>query len=72
MDVLKRDRPVACLSPADVIVGEMACMKHQPRTATLRAQKGATVLVARRNILHVLQRNRLARLILYPAYRKRR
>ena len=71
VDVLKRDRPVACLSPADVIVGEMACMKHQPRTATLRAQKGATVLVARRNILHVLQRNRLARLILYPAYRKR-
>jgi Fe-S-cluster-containing hydrogenase component 2/CRP-like cAMP-binding protein len=55
----------------DVIVGEMACMTHQPRTATVCAHGKATVLVLRRNMLHLLQRNRAARQILYPVYRQR-
>src|SRR5262249_4550795 len=56
---------------ADVIVGEMACMTHLPRRASLRVTKPGTILVLRRNIVHVLQRNRTARLVLYPTYRNR-
>jgi Fe-S-cluster-containing hydrogenase component 2/CRP-like cAMP-binding protein len=58
-------------TPRDFIVGEMACLSHQPRTATLRAREPSTVLVVRRNLLHMLQRNRTARNILFPIYRRR-
>jgi Fe-S-cluster-containing hydrogenase component 2/CRP-like cAMP-binding protein len=56
---------------ADLILGEMACLANQERTATLRARAGAEVLVVRRNMLHMLQRNKAAREELYPRYRER-
>jgi Fe-S-cluster-containing hydrogenase component 2/CRP-like cAMP-binding protein len=63
---------VATLQPKDVIVGEMAVMAHEPRTATLRvAQGGARLWVIKRNMLHMLQRNRAAREVLRPIYRTR-
>lgn len=64
-------QPVRVATPKDVILGEMACMTNQPRTATLRAEAGARVLIVRRNMLHMLQRNRAARAILFPLYRQR-
>jgi Fe-S-cluster-containing hydrogenase component 2 len=64
-------RSIGTRTAADLILGEMACMTNQPRTATLRAQAGAQVLVVRRNMLHMLQRNRAARAILFPLYRQR-
>jgi Fe-S-cluster-containing hydrogenase component 2/CRP-like cAMP-binding protein len=67
-----REIPNVRLTPRDLIVGEMACLSHQPRTATLlAAEQGARVLVVKRNMLHMLQRNRSAREILAPIYRKR-
>jgi Fe-S-cluster-containing hydrogenase component 2/CRP-like cAMP-binding protein len=73
VEVLVNDKRVAVRTgdSEDFIVGEMACLTHQPRNATLRALPETTVLVLRRNMLHMLQRNRQARLILYPAYRRR-
>jgi Fe-S-cluster-containing hydrogenase component 2/CRP-like cAMP-binding protein len=61
----------APLTPADVLVGEMACLAHQPRKAGLVARPGSSFLVLRRNMLHMLQRNRTARSILNPLYRER-
>jgi Fe-S-cluster-containing hydrogenase component 2/CRP-like cAMP-binding protein len=59
-------------TPEDVILGELACLSHQPRTATLKAgAAGATVLVIKRNLLHMLQRNPVARSVLAPIYRRR-
>jgi ferredoxin len=43
-------------TPKNVIVGEMACMSHLPRTATLTLRPGGSVLVVRRNVLHMLLR----------------
>lgn len=60
------------LQPKDVIVGEMAVMAHEPRAATLRvAPSGAKLWVIKRNMLHMLQRNRAARETLRPIYRAR-
>lgn len=67
------NKVVATVTPADIIVGEMACMTHQPRLAKLRVPPGgeAEILVLRRNMLHMLQRNQVGRMILYPTYRRR-
>jgi Fe-S-cluster-containing hydrogenase component 2 len=63
---------VGNLDSKAVIVGELACLSHQARTATLKASdKGARVLVIKRNMLHMLQRNPSARTILAPIYRRR-
>jgi Fe-S-cluster-containing hydrogenase component 2/CRP-like cAMP-binding protein len=72
VDVAVNGTHVATCTPRDVIVGELACLSHQPRAADLDASKdGATVLVIKRNVLHMLQRNAQARNILGPIYRRR-
>ena len=59
------------LTPDAIIVGEMACMSNQRRTATLVAATPAKVIVLRRNVLHALQRNKVAKEVLHKAYRER-
>jgi Fe-S-cluster-containing hydrogenase component 2/CRP-like cAMP-binding protein len=72
VDVLVADRKVATCDSSVVIVGELACLSHQARAATLVGSPGgATLLVLKRNMLHQLQRNPGARSILGPIYRKR-
>jgi Fe-S-cluster-containing hydrogenase component 2/CRP-like cAMP-binding protein len=53
------------------ILGEMACMTHQKRSATLVAQANSKVWVLRRNLLHVLQRNWQGHNMLADMYRTR-
>ncbi|HEX5272838.1 MAG TPA: cyclic nucleotide-binding domain-containing protein [Gemmataceae bacterium] len=62
---------IGVLTPADILVGEMACLTNQPRRAALAARPGSSFLVLRRNIVHMLRRNRNSRGILHPMYRKR-
>ena len=59
------------LTPEDVIIGEMTCMNHYPRSATVTAATDAEVLRINRNVLYMLQRNESARRILDDVYRKR-
>jgi len=63
--------PIAVRTPEDVIMGEMTCMSHYPRSATVIAMDDAEVLEIRRNVLYVLQRNPLARELLNKVYRER-
>jgi len=58
-------------TPLDVIVGEMAFMNNRARNATVRAKGPARILVVRRNMLHMLRRNSVAREILERAYAER-
>lgn len=55
----------------DLILGEMACMNHYPRSATVVATRSAEVLEIKRNVLYMLQRNAVSREILERAYRDR-
>jgi Fe-S-cluster-containing hydrogenase component 2/CRP-like cAMP-binding protein len=71
IEVLYQQNVVTVVDSGDVVLGEMACLNHQRRNATLRTKTDSSVLIIRRNMLHMLRRNRTARLILYPAYRKR-
>ena len=72
LDVVVGDKVVSNLDIRAVIVGELACLSNQARTATLQAgARGARVLVVKRNMLHMLQRNPGARTILAPIYRRR-
>jgi Fe-S-cluster-containing hydrogenase component 2/CRP-like cAMP-binding protein len=71
IEVLSKGKVKEIRSALDFIVGEMACLTNSPRTATLRAKGPASILVIRRNMLHMLRRNKHARLLMYPAYRKR-
>ncbi len=59
------------VSPADLIIGEMTCMNHYPRTATIRALNDGEVLEIRRNMLYTLQRNPESREVLDSVYRSR-
>jgi Fe-S-cluster-containing hydrogenase component 2/CRP-like cAMP-binding protein len=76
-DVLLGPRPgaaarrVAEQDPNDGLVGELACLGHQPRSASLVARPGSSVLILKRNLLYMLQRNREARRILFPLYQRR-
>ena len=63
--------PVAERTPEDVILGEMTCMSHYPRSATIVAMEDAEVLEIRRNVLYMLQRNVTSRAILDNVYRER-
>ncbi len=54
-----------------VIIGEMTCMSHYPRSATVTAATDAEVLRINRNVLYMLQRNEVAREILENVYRQR-
>ncbi len=56
------DRPQAVLEAGDIF-GEMTCMSHYPRSATVRAREDCTTLEILRNVLYIMQRN--------PAFRER-
>jgi CRP-like cAMP-binding protein/Fe-S-cluster-containing hydrogenase component 2 len=64
-------KPVAERTAEDVILGEMTCMSHYPRSATVVAMDEAEVLEIRRNVLYMLQRNPTSREILDNVYRER-
>ena len=59
------------MTPADVIFGEMSCLNHYPRSATVVAVENTELLEIHRNVLHLLQRNEASRRILNDAYRDR-
>jgi Fe-S-cluster-containing hydrogenase component 2/CRP-like cAMP-binding protein len=72
VDVMVNNNAVASLTNKEYIVGERAVMAHQPRSAGLRAgNRGAKLWVVKRNMMHMLQRNRTARTVLRPIYRQR-
>jgi CRP-like cAMP-binding protein/formate hydrogenlyase subunit 6/NADH:ubiquinone oxidoreductase subunit I len=64
-------RPVAVVTPQDVILGEMACMGNYPRAATVTALEDGEVIEILRNVVYMLQRNRASREMLDRAYRDR-
>ncbi len=68
---LQYDKPVALLTPDDIIFGEMTCMSNYPRAATVIAAEETTVLEILRNVLYVLQRNKTSRKLLDDVYRRR-
>ena len=68
---LSYQRKRVTLTPEDVILGEMTCMSHYPRSATVVAASDAEVLKINRNVLYMLQRNAAARRILDDVYRQR-
>jgi CRP-like cAMP-binding protein/Fe-S-cluster-containing hydrogenase component 2 len=56
----------------DLIIGEMSCLSHHPRTATICARsEGAEIWEIRRNFLDALRRNRKSRALLDSIYRDR-
>jgi CRP-like cAMP-binding protein/Fe-S-cluster-containing hydrogenase component 2 len=57
--------------PDDLIIGEMTCLNHYPRSATVLAVEPGEVLEIGRNVLYMLQRDKVARDILDRAYRQR-
>jgi len=59
------------MTPEDVIFGEMACLNHYPRSATIVAIEATEVLEINRNVLHMLQRTAASRRVLDRAYRAR-
>jgi Fe-S-cluster-containing hydrogenase component 2 len=72
IDIVVDERVVGSRDKSDYILGEMACLTFQARTATLKAgAQGAKILVMKRNMLHMLQRNPGSRGILAPIYRRR-
>jgi len=64
------EKRVAVATKKDLIVGEMTCMRHYPRSATVRALTEGRVLEINRNILFYLQRDPAARALLDQAYRE--
>jgi CRP-like cAMP-binding protein/Fe-S-cluster-containing hydrogenase component 2 len=63
-------RPYATLVAGDLF-GEMTCMSHYPRAATVRAAEDVTVLELLRNVLYILQRSKKSRAVLEAKYRER-
>ncbi len=59
------------MTEADLILGEMTCLNHYPRTATVRALTDGEVFIIRRNVLFTLQRSPAARRQLDGVYRQR-
>jgi CRP-like cAMP-binding protein/formate hydrogenlyase subunit 6/NADH:ubiquinone oxidoreductase subunit I len=68
---LEYGNPVAILEPKHIIFGEMTCMNHYPRSATVTAAEDCTVLEILRNLLYMLQRNRASKRLLDEVYRRR-
>ena len=63
-------KPVAPMGPGDIF-GEMTCMSHYPRSATVVAVEECTVLEMLRNVLYIMQRNPNFRRELAEKYRNR-
>ena len=62
---------VGMIEGAGTLFGEMACLSHYPRSATvIAAEDGASLLVVRRNLLYMLQRDETARRFLTDKFRK--
>lgn len=59
------------MTEEDLILGEMTCLNHYPRTATVRAKSDGEVYIIRRNVLFTLQRSPAARRQLDGVYRLR-
>jgi Fe-S-cluster-containing hydrogenase component 2 len=59
------------MTEADLILGEMTCLNHYPRTATVQAMTDGEVFIIRRNVLFTLQRSPAARKKLDGVYRER-
>lgn len=60
------------LTRDDVLFGEMTCMSHYPRSATVTAlEDGCEVIEILRNILYSLQRNQASRTLLDGIYTQR-
>ncbi len=68
---LEGGRWVDEMTPEDVIFGEMSCLNHYPRSATVVALEATELLEIHKNVLHMLQRNEASRKILDEAYRSR-
>ena len=65
------NKPIARIGAGELI-GEAACMNHQPRSATVVAAKdGTIVLVMLRNVLDILRRQREFRRTMDRKYRER-
>ncbi|MBY0524355.1 MAG: cyclic nucleotide-binding domain-containing protein [Gemmataceae bacterium] len=67
---LQYDNPTAILNAGEIF-GEMTCMSHYPRSATVRAAEDCVILELLRNVLYILQRSRHSRGILEKNYRER-
>lgn len=67
---LAYDHPVADLGPGELF-GEMTCMSFYPRSATVRAASDCTMLEMLRNILDLLQKNKVFRAQQEEIYRRR-
>ncbi len=63
-------RPQATMSAGDIF-GEMTCMSHYPRSATVTAGEDCTVLEMLRNVLYIMQRSPSFRRVLEAKYRAR-
>jgi CRP-like cAMP-binding protein/Fe-S-cluster-containing hydrogenase component 2/ferredoxin len=67
---LPYQNPIAELGPGELF-GEMTCMSYYPRSATVRAKTDCTMLEMLRNVLDIMQRNKIFREQLDRTYKKR-
>lgn len=64
---LEYTNPVATLEKGDIF-GEMTCMSSYPRSATVVADGDCTLLELDRNVLYILQRNKVSKAMLDERY----
>ncbi len=67
---LAYDNPVAELGPGDLF-GEMTCMSFYPRSATVRAATDCDMFEMLRNMLDILQKNKVFQSQVDATYRRR-
>src|SRR5262249_11703184 len=67
---LELSNPVAQLGPGDLF-GEMTCLSFYPRSATVRAVEETEVLEMLRNVLQMLQKDKVFKRDLDRRYRER-
>lgn len=64
-------RVIATVTPANLILGEMACLTNTARNATIRVTKPGIVFEVRRNVLTMMERTEVGRDALRPIYSQR-